>query len=152
MGFEMAVSENSTLGVLARNECKSDRPSFGSSNDNVKNTFSRFFVPWRYSKSGVFKDSFIMQLLIGVEKSKFKTELGSEARVTFIDIVSSFGYQWFWSNGFNVSVLGGPAFLIKNSSKENIVQNESNDVVNFLNDNTKSNIHAGIGVILGWNF
>jgi len=87
-----------------------------------------------------------------MEKSRFKSDLGSEAEVTFMDIVFSVGYQWFWGNGLNVSVIGGPAFLIKNSVNKNLSQNESSDVIKFLDKNTKSNVHAGVGVLLGWSF
>jgi len=152
LGFEMDVTDNSTLGIIVRNACNSDRPTFGSPNDNVKNTFSRILIPFKYSTNGVFKDGFIMQPVIGLEQSKFTSTAGSEANVTFIDIAYHFGYQWFWGNGFNVAAMGGPVILIENSSSKTIVQNESPDVVKFLDENTETNIHAGVGVIFGWVF
>ncbi len=152
LGFDAAITDKSSLGVLARYQCNSDRPTYGSPNKDVKNTFSRILIPWRYSFNGVFEDGFIMQLSLGMEKSRFKSDLGSEAEVTFMDIVFSVGYQWFWGNGLNVSVIGGPAFLIKNSVNKNLSQNESSDVIKFLDKNTKSNVHAGVGVLLGWSF
>ena len=152
LGFEVKLNNNNTLGAIGRYECESDRPTYGSTNDNVQNTFSRIVFPWRYSKNGAFKDSFFLQSLVGLENSKFKSTLGSEVEVTFIDLALHLGYQWFWNNGFNVSAMAGLAFLFENSVNKNIVENESSDVVDFLNENSESNIHAGIGVIIGWSF
>jgi len=152
LGVEFAITEKSTLGLIGRGSCKSDRPTYGKSNDNVRNNFSRILVPWRYSKNGVFTDGYFVQSLVGLERSKFSSELGSSANVTFLNVAFQFGYQWFWSNGLNVSVMGGPAFLVESGSSKNIVINEQDNVVDFLNKNTKTNVHGGAGVIIGWGF
>lgn len=152
IGVDAAITENSTLGLIGRSGCKSDRPTYGSPNNDVRNTFSRILIPWRYSLNGAFKDGFFFQSLAGLEKSNFKSDLGSSAKVTFYNIAAQVGYQWFWDIGFNVSVLAGPTFLIEKESSKNVAQNEQEDVVKFLDNNTKSNIHGGAGVIVGWNF
>jgi len=151
-GLEFSIHENSTLGIIGTNKCTSDRPTYGDSNSKVNNTFSRIFIPWRYSMKGAFKDGYFIQTMIGIENSKFKSETGSSADVTFIDLTLHGGYQWFWGNGFNVSALAGVAFLKKTNLTKNIVSNESDDVVDFLDKNTKSNAHIGVGVIFGWAF
>jgi hypothetical protein len=152
LGVDFAITENSTLGIIGAKECKSDRPTYGSSNSNVDNTFSRILIPWRYSTEGAFNDGYFMQAVFGAEKSEFRSDAGSTADVTFADIGFYGGYQWFWSNGFNVSALVGVAFLAKRSLDKNIVPSESGDVVEFLDKNTRTNAHPGIGIILGWSF
>ena len=151
-GIEFKISQTSTLGVFGRLDCESDRSTYGDTNDDVTNTFSRIFVPWRYSKGGAFKNGSFIQTLIGIEKSKFRSVLGSKADVTFVDFAFHYGYQWFWENGFNISVLGGVAYLVKTSSDKDITQNESDDVIGFLDKNTKTNIHPGAGITIGWKF
>jgi len=93
-----------------------------------------------------------MQTMVGVESSRFKSETGSNADVTFVDLTFHGGYQWLWGSGFNVSALVGVAYLKKYSVDKNISKNESNDVIEFLDKNTKSNMHVGTGVIFGWAF
>ncbi len=151
-GVELSVSQNSSVGVLGIFDCDTDRSTYGETNDNVTNTFSRILIPWRYAKGGVFKTGPFMQALIGMEKSEFRSTLGSRADVTFVDFAFHYGYQWFWDNGFNVSVMGGVGLLVKTSDEKDIVQNESNDVRDFLDKNTKTNIHPGAGVVMGWRF
>lgn len=151
-GIDFKITQNSSLGVVGILDCESDRSTYGNTNDDVTNTFSRIFVPWRYSKGGAFKNGAFMQALIGIEKSEFRSILGSRADVTFVDFAFHYGYQWFWENGFNVSVLGGVAYLAKSSSQKDIVLNETPDVIGHLDRNTKSNIHGGAGFILGWKF
>lgn len=151
-GVEFKISQTSSLGVFGTLDCKSNRSTYGDTNNDVTNTFSRIFFPWRYSKGGVFKTGSFMQALIGIEKSKFKSVLGSKADVTFVDFAFHYGYQWFWENGFNVSVLGGLAYLVKTNSDKSISANETDDVKNFLDKNTKTNIHPGAGVVIGWKF
>jgi len=151
-GFELEILENSTLGILGSAKCKSDRPTYGDPNSKVNTEFSRIFIPWRYSFLGAFKDGYFIQTMVGVENSEFTSEAGSSADVTFIDLTFHGGYQWFWRGGFNVSALAGVAYLKESSLDINIVQNESSDVAEFLDKNTKSNVHIGIGVIFGWLF
>ncbi len=151
-GFELPILENSTLGLLGSIKCKSDRPTYGDSNSKVNTAFSRIFIPWRYSFHGAFNDGYFIQTMVGVENSEFTSEAGSSADVTFIDLTLHGGYQWFWGNGFNVSALAGVAYLKEINLDKNITQNESSDVTEFLDKNTKSNVHIGIGVIFGWLF
>jgi len=151
-GIETGISGNSTLGVLGRVNCGSDRPTYGSANSNVENTFSRILVPWKYSINGVFEDGLFVQALAGLERSKFKSQAGSTADVTFTNLAAHVGYQWYWKNGFNVSVMGGVAYLNKNNSDKNILTGEDKNVISFLNENTKTNIHGGAGIVVGWLF
>ncbi len=151
-GVEFKITQYSTLGVLGILDCKSHRSTYGDTNDDVTNTFGRILIPWRYSKGGAFKDGSFMQVVVGMEKSKFKSELGSKADITFADFGFHYGYQWFWANGFNVSAMAGVAYLVESNSKKDIVQNENSDVVDFLDRNTKTNIHGGAGFIIGWTF
>jgi len=152
LGGEFELNENNTLGVLGRINCSSDRPTYGAKNDDVENEFSRILVPWRYSFNGIFTDGYFLQTLVGLEKNKFKTTLGSTSKVTFTNLAVHAGYQWFWKNGFNITLLGGIAYLHENNSRTNIVTTEETHVVNFIDKNTKTNIHGGAGVIVGWLF
>lgn len=152
VGVEMGINANSTLGVLGRGSCESDRPTYGAMNEDVENTFSRILVPFRYSFSGVFKDGYFVQGLAGLEKSEFKSSLGSTSNVTFASFAAHGGYQWFWKNGFNISLMGGVAYLQNIETSESIVGGEDSDVVKFLDKNTKANIHGGGGVFMGWLF
>ena len=151
-GLEFAISKNNTLGIIGTDKCTSDRPTYGDSNNKVDNTFNRIFIPWRYSLKGVFRDGYFIQAMIGMEKSRFKSEAGSRADVTFYDLIFHGGYQWFWDSGFNVSALAGVTILKRNKLTKNIASNETDDVVKFLDKNTKSNEHIGVGVIFGWAF
>lgn len=152
LGIETVLSGKNTLGAIGRSGCHSNRPTYGSANDSVTNSFSRILVPWRYSPNGGFEDGYFLQALVGLEKSRFASQLGSTAEVSFLDVGFHVGYQWFWGNGFNVSVLGGAAFLNKRNSTVAIGQNEEKDVVEFLDKNTKTNVHGGGGIIVGWSF
>jgi hypothetical protein len=152
LGVETGITTNNSLGVLGTIGCESDRPAYGNANDDVRNTFSRVVLPWRYSKDGVFKDGFIGQAWVGVEKHDFESELHSQAEVTFANLAVHFGYQWFWDSGFNISVLGGGAVLAKISGNEDIVPAERSDVVSFLDKNTKTNVHGAAGFLVGWKF
>ena len=151
-GVEFKVTQTSSLGVFGRLNCETNRSTYGDTHDDVTNTFSRIFVPWRYSKGGAFKDGTFIQALIGIEKSKFRSVLGSKADVTFVDFAFHYGYQWFWKNGFNVSALAGVAYLVETSSEKDILPAENNDVIGFLDKNTKTNVHGGAGVLIGWKF
>lgn len=151
-GVEFPIADTQSLAVLGVINCNSDRSTYGDTNDNVTNSFSRLLVPWRYAWNGVFKDGQLIQFLIGVETSEFSSSLGSEAEVTFMDFGLYYGYQWFWQNGFNLSLLGGLAYLVKTSSSKNIAPGETNDVIDFLDKNTKTNVHGGAGIIFGWKF
>lgn len=152
VGVEFKVAQNHSVGMLGRFDCETNRSTYGDTHDDVTNTFSRILIPWRYSKNGVFKDGIIIQALVGVEKSEFRSKLGSKADVTFVDFGIHYGYQWFWENGFNISALAGVAYLVETSSEKSIVQNENSDVINWLDKNTKTNIHGGAGIMIGWKF
>lgn len=152
VGVEFQTNDKNTLGLLGRLNCDSKRPTYGSKNADVDNKFSRLQVPWRYSFKDGFKSGFFVQALAGLEQSEFKSTLGSTAKVTFINIGFHGGYQWFWKNGINVSVLAGRAFLQEINSDKNIISGESQSVSNFLDKNTKTNNHGGFGVIVGWLF
>lgn len=151
-GVEFKVNKNNTLGVLGRLGCDSNRPTYGSKNDDVDNTFSRLLVPWRYSFNESFKNGFFLQAMAGAERSEFKSTLGSTADVTFVNVALYAGYQWFWNNGFNVSALAGRAFLQEVNSSKTIVSAENQAVSDYLDENTKTNNHGGFGVIVGWLF
>lgn len=150
-GVEGAITKNSRLGILAVVGCDSDRPTYGDSNDKVTNEFSRILIPWTYS-AGAWDDGYFLKVLAGLENHKFESNIGSRAEVTFADISANVGYQWFWNSGFNVSASLGVAFLFQNSVDKNIHTNESSDVVDFLDKNTKTNQHTAFGIILGWAF
>jgi len=152
VGGEIGINENSSLGILGRAGCESNRATYGNENDDVENKFSRILVPWRYSFNGVFKDGYFIQALSGVEKSEFKSTLGSTADVTFATLAVHGGYQWFWSNGFNISLMAGVAYLHEVSSSNRIVSGEEGNVTDFLDKNTKTNIHGGAGFFIGWLF
>lgn len=151
-GIEFKISQNSSLGAIGRLDCATDRSTYGKTNDDVTNTFSRIIVPWRYSFNGTFRDGSLVQALVGIEKSEFRSTLGSKADVTFVDFAFHYGYQWFWKNGFNVSALAGVAYLVKTSSEIDIVPTENSDVIGFLDKNTKTNVHGGAGILIGWKF
>lgn len=151
-GFEIQMNEKNTLGFLGVSGCNSDRPTYGEKNDDVNNDFSRFLVPWRYSPHGAFTTGYFFQAITGVEKSQFTSTLDSNADVTFAHFGGYAGYQWFWPNGFNISVIGGAVYLYELSSSTTLAPGETVDVKNFLDKNTDSNIHGGYGIIFGWSF
>lgn len=152
IGGEIPMTSKTTVGVLARTGCHTKRPAYGKSNTDVRNTFNRVLIPLRYAKEGVFQDSVFIQTLIGAESHHFRSTLGSRSRVVFAELALHAGYQWFWSSGFNISVLAGVAVLIKNHSKNDVVDTETESVKAFLNKNTATNTHGGAGVIFGWKF
>jgi len=151
-GIEKKISDEYTLGVIGRFSCNSQRPTYGSKNDDVYNEFSRLLVPLKYSFNGVFTKGPFIQGVIGMEKSEFSSKLGSTADVTYLDLAVYGGYQWYFSNGFNISVLGGIAYLQELSSNQQISASETTSVIEFLNKNTETNIHGGAGIIVGWTF
>jgi len=151
-GVEFKVTEKSSVGILGTFDCDSNRPTYGNSNDQVSNSFSRALIPWRYSWKGAYTDGTFIQALIGVEESKFRSDLGSTANVSFVDFGAYFGYQWFWKNGFNISVMGGVAYLVETSSEQNLIPGETQDIIDYLDKNTETNVHGGFGAILGWKF
>ena len=89
---------------------------------------------------------------MGLEYSEFSSRIGSTADVTFANLGGYVGYQWFWPNGFNISVMGGGVYLQELNSSTTLAPGEGNDVSDFLDKNTDSNIHAGYGIIFGWLF
>ncbi len=151
-GLEIKITEKSVVGALGRLQCHSRRPTYGAANKNVSNNFSRLLVPWRYAWKGAFRDGAFAQALIGVEKNVFRSEAGSKAEVTFLDLGLHYGYQWFWRSGFNISVLAGLAVLVKMDSDKSLVQEEKASVRRFLNKNTRTNLHVGAGILFGWKF
>lgn len=151
-GIETVVSDVHRLGLLGVKNCQSDRPTFGNPHKDVDNTFSRLLLPWTYAGKGVWADSFFIKFLPGMESHKFTSRNGSRVEVTFTDIVIQAGYQWFWDNGFNLSLSGGAGYLIRRNLKKDVSSDEDSDVVRFLDKNSKTNIHPGGGVILGWAF
>ncbi len=92
---------------------------------------------------------YFVQALAGLEKSEFKSKLGFTADVTFVNLAIHAGYQWYWQNGFNLSLMAGVVYLNVN---RNIMTNESVAVADFLGENTESNFHGGASVIVGWLF
>lgn len=152
LGIEKTITQQSRLGILAVNNCRSDRPTFGEANNDVKNTFSRILFPFIYAPNGAMKTGKIYLATIGVEQHQFRSDLGSSVDASFFDAGAHIGYQWFWSNGFNITATAGIAILTLTDSKKNIKTNEKSDVVDFLNDNSKTNIHPGAEILLGWSF
>jgi len=151
-GIEKKVSDKHTLGVIGRFNCNSERPTYGSKNDDVENKFSRILVPLKHSFNGAFNQGAFIQGMIGIEDSEFKSNLGSNADVTYLNLSVHGGYQWYFRNGFNISVLGGVAHLQEISSSRQIAGSETLSVTDFINKNTETNTHVGAGVIVGWLF
>ena len=90
--------------------------------------------------------------MVGIEDSKFKSNLGSSTDVTYLNLSVHGGYQWYFKNGFNVSVLAGIAHLQKLNSSKQISGNETLSVIDFLSKNSETNTHGGAGVFVGWLF
>jgi len=151
-GIETRITKNSTLGIIGRANCVSERPTYESKNDDVENAFSRVLLPWKYSFNGSFSKGAFVQGMAGLEKSKFKSISGSSADVTFVNLSMHGGYQWFWRSGFNLSLLGGVAYLQEVSSSKQIVGSERSEVTDFIDKNIKTNVHGGAGVTVGWMF
>jgi len=152
VGIETSMGLNSKLGILAAYKRDSNRPTYGKSNDDVKNNFSRIIIPWTYTKDGAWNDSFFITALIGLENDNYKSNLGSSAEVTFVNFGLLAGYQWYWDSGFNLSVMYGGAILVKSKLRKEVNVGEKNDVIDFFDKNTKSNKHGALGIIVGWVF
>jgi len=150
-GVDVAITNKSTLGTIL-GSCNSDRPTYGQSNSQVENNFNRVLISWRYSPKGALRSGNFIEATVGEEKSEFRSAAGSRSNVTFIDTELDAGYQWFWNNGFNVSIGGGVAHLIRNSGDKSISPSESSDIIGFLDKNTRTNTHTGLLFSLGWSF
>jgi len=150
-GAEVGITKNSTLGVIPAYNC-SDVNTYGPINNQVNSTFNRILIPFRYSPNGIFKNGYFIMALLGMEKNEFKSVAGSSANVSFIDTGILFGYQWFWRNGFNISGSIGVVHLMRNSLDQTISSTESNDVSEYLDQQTSTNTHVGGGMFLGWVF
>lgn len=150
---DVSITKNSTLGVMPTSNCtdRPSRPTNGSMviNSQVTNTFNRIIIPWRYSPHGAFIDGFIVEAIVGLEKSEFKSASGSSANVSFIDTGVWLGYQWFWRNGFNISAVIGGAHLTRISLDKNISPSESSNVSDYLDEQTSTNSHQTGGVFFG---
>ena len=151
-GVEKKTSENLSIGIIGRLNCHSERPTYGDKNNEVDSKFSRALFPLKYSFNGTYSSGPFVQGAAGVEESEFKSDAGSSADVTYIDLAVHGGYQWYFSSGFDISILGGIAHLQEVSSSKQIFAGESTSVEDFLNKNTETNTHFGAGVILGWSF
>lgn len=150
LGVEVAMSRNITLGIMPA-DCN-NRPTFGRMESQVTNTFRRVLFPLKYYPQGAFTDGYFFQAVVGVEESKFRTASGSSANVRFVDTGFHVGYQWFWQNGFNVSAVIGIAHLEQSSLSKSIAVTESASISDYLDQQTRTNTHTGIGVSLGWAF
>lgn len=151
-GIETIITGNSRLGILVANKRSSKRPTYGESNDQVRNDFRRALALWSFGIKGAWQDGFVVTTMAGVEEDNFKSAQGSRAEVTFITLGVLAGYQWFWRNGFNITASAGRVLLIANNVKKDIAESESDDVAAYLDKNTKTNNHTGIGIIFGWAF
>lgn len=150
--IEVAVTKNSSLAINGAPECNSNRPTYGPPNSSVSDKFNRGGLLWKYAPHGVFNDGVFMFAAVGMQTSEFKSTAGSTANVSFIDYGISLGYQWFWKNGFNVSAFVSAAHLAQNSLNQSIAPTESPDVRTFLDQQTSTNSHVGMGWIWGWAF
>lgn len=151
-GVETSITGNNRFGILAANKSDSKRPTYGESNDQVRNDFRRVLSLWSFTTNGAWQDGFVVTAVAGVEKDNFKSTQGSRAEVDFLALGVLAGYQWFWPNGFNITTSAGQALLIANNVKKDIAENENEEVVAYLDKNTKTNTHIGIGLIFGWAF
>lgn len=150
---DFAVTENSTLGVIGAPECISDRPTFyGSNFTSFTNRFNRVMAVWKYAPHGAFEDGSFLMASVGKERDELKTAAGSAANVSFIVSGVHVGHQWFWRNGLNVTATLGIAHLERNSLDKNVSVTESVDGIDFLDKQTSSNTHLGVGLFFGWAF
>jgi len=154
---DVAITKNSTLGVMPSYNCtdRPNRPNNDGSmviNSQVTNKFNRIIIPWRYSPNGAFINGLIVEAIVGVEKSEFKSASGSNANVSFIDTGVWLGYQWFWHNGLNITAVAGVAHLSRISLDKSISPTESSNVSDYLDQQTSTNTHAAGGVFFGWVF
>lgn len=150
LGIEVAITENSSLGV-APQSCTT-RPSVGFANDQVTNKFDRIGVNWLYYFNGAIEGGYFMGFGAGVENVEYRSVAGSTAKVQFIDAAVGVGYQWIWQNGFNVDVAFSIAHLMLNSLDKSISPTESSTVSSFLDRQTSTGTHPGIGFYFGWAF
>lgn len=149
---DVATSKNTSLGISPMS-CNSDRPAIVMApNSNVRNQVNRIVVPWRYSPRGVFKDGFYFMATLGVENDQFNSTAGSTANVLFLGSSLHTGYQWFWKNGFNITLIFSASHLARMSLDRTTSPTESPDVVDFLDQNTSTNTHYSAGPLLGWAF
>lgn len=152
LGIDVAISENSTLGISPLS-CNTDRPAIVMApNSNVRNQVNRIIVPWRYSPRGAFKDGYYFAATVGVESDQFTSTAGSTANVVFFGSSFHTGYQWFWDNGFNITFIISASHLARVSLDRSTSPTESPDVVDFLDRNTRTNTHYSAGPLLGWAF
>lgn len=150
----VAVTQQSTLGIIP-SSCNADRVSTptGGASPNIRNQFNRVLGEWKYAPDGAFNDGFFVGAVLGIENDQFNSPAGSTADVYFAAGGVMTGYQWFWENGFNITWVFSAAHLEQISlNNYNIVPSESIDVINWLQTNTSSNTHFGMGPILGWAF
>ena len=149
---DVAMSENTTLGISPLS-CNSDRPAIAMSpNSNVRNQVNRLVVPWRYAPHGAFSDDYYFMVSVGIENDQFNSTAGSTANVFFFGSSLHTGYQWFWDNGFNITFIISASHLARVSLDRSMSPTESPDVVDFLDKNTSSNTHYSAGSLLGWAF
>lgn len=151
-GIEIGMTGYSRVGILAADRRDSRRPTYGDDHDQVRNDFHRVLSVWSFTHKGAWQNSFVLTAVAGVENDNFKSTQGSRAEVDFLALGVLAGYQWFWSNGFNMTTIIGRALLIAKNVKKDYVNDEDQDVVAYLNKNTETNNHTGIGFILGWAF
>ncbi len=149
-GLEVAITENSTLGIVPQS-CTT-RPSVGFANDQVSNKFDRVGVNWLYYPQGALSGGYFIGFGAGVENTKYTSVAGSTAKAQFIDAAVGVGYQWIWENGFNMNLSFSIAHLMPNSIDKIISPNESIDVIKFLDKQTSTGTHPGIGYFFGWAF
>lgn len=150
---DFAVTENSSLGVVGAPECISDRPTFyGSNFTSFTNRFNRVMIPFKYAPHGAFKNGYFLMASVGEERDEFKTAAGSTANVSFIVSSVHAGYQWIWRNGLNITTTLGIAHLERNTLDKSVSVTEGADGIAFLDKQTSTNTHVGVGLFFGWAF
>lgn len=149
-GLEVAMTEHSTLNIVPQS-CTS-RPSVGLANNQVTNKFDRVGFGVEYYLEGALNGGYFVSMGSGVENVEYTSVAGSSAKVQFIDVAIGAGYQWIWKNGFNMNLQFAIAHLMLNSLDKIISPTESADVTNFLNQNTSTGTHPGMGFAFGWAF
>ncbi len=147
---EVAITTNSTLGVMPAS-C-SNRPTVGTINNQVSDSFNRISFSWKYSPHGAFKDGYFLMAGAGVETHAFSSVAGSTANVTYIDTGLFYGYSWFWRNGLNCSVGLGVAHLMPVTVGKSISTTETSTVSDYLDQQTSTSTHMGTILALGWAF
>lgn len=144
------MTKHSTLNIVPQS-CAS-RPSVGLANNQVTNKFDRVGFGAEYYLQGALNGGYFVSMGGGVENVEYTSVAGSSAKVQFIDVAIGAGYQWIWHNGFNMNLQFAIAHLMLNSLDKTISPTESADVTNFLNQNTRTGTHPGMGFALGWAF